>query len=142
MGHGSLGGRRLDVELAHRFEDGALLTICANQAARRKRLEISDGDVGAHRQVEQQAVALAVLGEERNAGVAGISRRAYGDGLAIDHYRALGRHTPEDAVEDFAAARAEEAREADDLACSNTEADIARAVDGARLAGDIQMLDR
>ena len=98
--------------------------------------EIADGDVGADRQVEQQAVALAVLGQERDAGAAGVARRADRDRPAVDADLALGGHAAVDAVQDLAAAGAEQAGEADDLAGGDGEADVLGAEDGAGVAGD------
>ena len=59
--------------------------------------EVADGDVGADRQVEEQAVALAVLGQERDAGGAGVARRADRDRAAVDADLARGRHAAVDA---------------------------------------------
>ena len=68
--------------------------------------EVADGDVGADRQVEEQAVALAVLGQERDAGARG-RRAASGSatGRPSTRISPCGGHAAVDAVRGFRCGR-------------------------------------
>ena len=88
------GTTRLDLELAHGAKRGALLLLAADEAVPREEPEIADRDVAANRQVEEEADALAIFGEQRDAGTPRIAGEAIAISPAVDLDLARGGRRP------------------------------------------------
>ena len=79
--------------------------------------EVDRRDIGGDRQVEEDAVALAVLREVDDAVVDAVAVAADGEGLAVEGHLAAGAFVEAaDALDDLAPAGADQSGDAEDLA--------------------------
>ena len=117
VGVGGTQLERLDLLAAH-----AALAALVEQRRSGEPREGREGHVLEDRLVEQQALALALLGREADARVDRVAHRARPQRLAVDRHRAAGRLARAvDGLEDLRAARADEPGETDDLAGAHRE---------------------
>ncbi len=134
--------RRRDREALDRLGGEALLGRRVDQQPA-ERAQVGERHVLAHAEVEQQPVALAVLGDESDAGLQRLARRARADRSALEHDAPSGdREAAVAGAEHLAAAGADEPAEADDLPGGDGEADVAHdELAGALRMGDAEPLD-
>jgi len=104
-------------------DDPALL-LAVDEREARDLVEVCDRGVLADRELEQQAEALAVLGEQAQAGVHRAARVAALQLNAVDVDRAaLAAVCAEDRAQQLAAPGAQQAGDAEDLAGAHLEGD-------------------
>ena len=104
------------------------------------RAERRERDVVADRVGEEQALGLAVLGDQRDAEAAGGAGGGDFDRAAVEADGAGGAAGAgaEEGLEDLGAAGAEEAADAEDLALVEVEVDAVQDAAPAVAAGDVQ----
>ena len=121
---------------------GALMCQCPDELAaegtllerahehRSPRRRARQHEVVAQREVEEQRLALAILGHEGNACARGGEDAAAGQArLADEHLAAIGRMQSEDRLEQLRSTGADESEDAEDLAAVDVQAHV---VDGGR----------
>src|SRR3954447_24983164 len=122
--HRLLPRPRAQLEPAEVLVDDAALALAVDDPEPRDLVEVRERRVLADRQLEQQPEALAVLGQEPEAGAHRAARVAGAHDGAVDlDLAALHGVGAEDRPQELAAAGAEQAGDADDLAGAHLEVD-------------------
>src|SRR4051794_35173476 len=125
------------LEPAEVLVDEPALALAIDDPEARDLVEVGERGVLADRQLEQEPEALAVLGQQPEPGLDRAARVTGAHALAVDlDLAALHRVGAEDRAQQLAAAGAEQARDADDLARPHLE------VDRRRGAHRLQAADR
>src|SRR3984957_19860460 len=115
-----LDGKARDAFILHFSFGGAI-----DEAAGCDFGESGESEILPHRHRSHQALRAAVLGHIGDAKRARLARRTYLDRFAGDpDFAGFRRRHAKDCLRQLAAARADEARETDDLSGANAEADL------------------
>ena len=118
-----VGAGRADVEtLDHRLRVARFALPIGKAQGAAVAAQAGQADIVAQAHLQDQALLLAVLGNQGQAGADGVDRVAQFHGLAVDaDPSGQGRNDAEQSLEQLGAAGAHQAGDADDLAAANRE---------------------
>ncbi|MNP11228.1 hypothetical protein D3C76_1034050 [compost metagenome] len=128
---GTANAHGLDLALGQ-----GLFRLAIEHARPRYRTQVAQGDVGADRLRQQQALAFAVFGDQRDTGLHGSLGRVDGDHLrwlAEGNAAAVGTVGAVDQAQQFGTAGTDQAGDAEDLPCPDLERHFTHLVGTAEL---------